>query len=915
MYDLFLIFQTEFSKIAQLTTMMKFASILRSPLFFTFILFTAIGLLLSGSGATRAEEIKRSILYLNSYHDGYKWSDSILTGLRSQLESSKFKIDLQIEYMDAKKFNIQPVIDALLHLYEEKFKNEKYEVVVVSDDDAFSFALKFRPQLFPNTPIVFCGVNQLPRSALEIGNFSGIVENFDLAGTIEVALKLHPERKKMIVIGDASTAGYAIKHQIEELVPAYRDRLSVSYWTQIDLPEVKQRVKQLPQDTFLFFIPYYQVINDSHYTAEEVMHEIFMHSSVPIYTTWEFLLGSGALGGSMISGIEHGRTAAAMALEVLDGKDVDTIPIKYTPESIYSFDYNVMQKLKIKEDLLPKGATIINIPNSFYSLPRELFWTIIVSCVLLLITVIFLAINMVARQKVEQKIKNQLTFQETLIDTIPLLVSWKDAQRRYLGANLTFANFFGLKTIREVVGKSTNRVVTDPSYVSWSTKADEEVVSGREEFRRVRKEIKSADGETWWLEVNKVPLRDNTGRISGILTTAENITREHTLEKQLLQSQKMKAIGTLAGGIAHDFNNILTSIINSTELAISDLDPESQTARDLDRVLKAARRGGRVVKQILSFSRPTKEGFRATNLGNVIMEVIQLMEVGLPGNIAIHSYISPTIPIIYADPTQLHQALMNLLTNAFYVLREGGGSLSVRLEEVRLNAEDATFLNITEGDYIRLTVTDDGPGIAPEIIDKIFDPFFSSKDKGEGTGLGLSVVLGIVKGHSGGIRVKSEYGHGASFEIFFPRIEIAENESLKETGILIKSDARILFVEDDPDQLESVPRILASDGYKVTSIDSSLKAVDLLKSESASFDLLITDYDMPGLNGIDLVKVLQSNAAELPVIMISGREEALEAAGKLESVKRILVKPYSKDELTNAIEMILQEMRSQCAKY
>ncbi len=859
---------------------------------------------------SHAEEAKRSILYLNSYHHGYKWSDSILAGLRSRLESSSYKIDLQIEYMDAKKFNVEPVVDALLQLYREKFDHVKYEVVVVSDDDAFNFALKYRPQLFADTPIVFCGVNQLQREALALGNFTGVVENFDLVGTIEIALKLHPQRNKMIVIGDASTAGYAIKHQIEDLVPGLRDRLSVSYWTQIDLTEVKRRVQQLPQDTFLFFIPYYQVMGDSHYTAEEVMHEIFMYSSVPIYTTWEFLLGAGAVGGSMISGVEHGRTAATMALEILDGKEVDTIPIKYTPESIYSFDYNVMQKLKIKDELLPREATIINTPNSLYSLSRELFWTIIVSCLLLLITVIFLGMNIAARRKVEQKIKNQLTFQETLIDTIPLLVSWKDKDRRYLGANSTFANFFGLKAIGEVVGKSTNRIVADPNYVSWSTTADDEVVSGREEFRRVRKEIKSADGETWWLEVNKVPLRDNGGRISGILTTAENITREHNLEKQLLQSQKMKAIGTLAGGIAHDFNNILTSIINSTELAISDLDAESQTARDLDRVLKAARRGGRVVKQILSFSRPTKEGFCATSLGNVITEVIQLMEVGLPGNITIHSSIDPTIPLIYADPTQLHQALMNLLTNAFYVLRDRGGTLSVSLEGITLDMEDAAYLNVNAGDFIRLTVADDGPGIAPEIIDKIFDPFFTSKSKGEGTGLGLSVVLGIVKGHSGGVRVKSEYGRGALFEIFLPRVEIAANEPRKEKGIVKKSGAAILFVEDDPDQLESVPRILGSDGYKVESVARSVKAVELFKTKIARFDLLITDYDMPGLNGIDLVKKKQQYFPELPVIMISGREEGLEAATRLESVKRILVKPYSREELIDAIETILQEMRS-----
>ncbi|SDP07403.1 PAS domain S-box-containing protein [Desulforhopalus singaporensis] len=857
-----------------------------------------------------ASDNKRNVLYINSYHHGYQWSDSILQGVRNELDQSKYKVDLQIEYMDAKRFNVKHVIEALLHLYREKFKTEKFDVVIASDDDAFNFALQYRPQLFPDTPIVFCGVNELNREALKIGNVTGVIENFDLDGTIAIALRLHPDKNKMVVVGDASTAGYAIKHQIEDVVPAFRDRLHVDYWIQVDLPEVQRRVKNLPQDTFLFFIPYYQVIGNSFYTAEEVMHEIYIHSSVPIYTAWEFLLGSGAVGGSLLSGFEHGKKAAAMALEILGGKKADTIAIKYGPDSVYGFDYNVMQRLNIKEKLLPEGANIINTPNSSYALPRELFWTIIISCFLLLSTVIFLALNIVAKRKVEQKIKNQLTFQETLIDTIPLLVSWKDTQRHYVGANLTFANFFGLKTINEVVGQNTSRVVTDSEYAQWSTSADSAVVSGQGEFRRVRKEIKSADGQVFWLEVNKVPLLDENGLINGILTTAENITREHNLEKQLLQSQKMKAIGTLAGGIAHDFNNILTSIINSTELALSDVDTGSQTEKDLDRVLKAARRGGRVVKQILAFSRPTKEGFRATDLSGVVIEVIQLIEVGLPANITIHSHISPTMPKIYADPTQLHQAVMNLCTNGFHALREKGGGLYIRLEEASLNDEEAAYLNLESGEYILLSVADNGPGIDPEIIDKIFDPFFSSKDKAEGTGLGLSVVLGIVKGHSGAVRVKSELGHGATFEIFLPRIEISETEHRDERGIAGKSEARILFVEDDLDQLESVPRILGAEGYHVEGIAGSSETYRLIDADPNRFDLLITDYDMPKLNGIDLVKLISHKVPTLPVIMISGREEALIEASNLEAVKKILTKPYDKEELIDAIETILQEMRN-----
>ena len=859
------------------------------------------------SPSADGESNKKTILYINSYHDGYQWSDTILEGIRTELALSKFNIELQVEYMDAKKYNIAPVIDSLLELYKEKFAEENFDVVIVSDDDAFNFSLKYREELFPEVPIVFCGVNDLSSEDLQSGNLTGVVETFDLAGTLDIALKLHPQRRHMIVVGDTSTAGLAIRHQIEELLPDYPEKLEVSYWTKLSLEEVQQRVGTLPDDVFLFFIPYYQEIGNRFYSAEEVMEAIYRHSRVPLYTAWEFLLGHGAVGGKMISGLEHGRQATLMTLGILNGEQADSIPVSLRPDGVYLFDFKVMQQLQIDEGLLPEGSTVINAPKAFYELPRELFWAIIISCVLLLLTVFFLGINMIVRRQVERRMKEQLTFQETLIDTIPQLISWKDSRGRYVGANRTFASFFGLGAVGEVVNKTTSDVVTDENYVKWSTSADTAVVSGIEAFRKVRRKIIDPDNQESWLEVNKVPLRDQHGRISGILTTAENITREWNLEKQLLQSQKMEAIGTLAGGIAHDFNNILTSIVNSTELAIGDVPPDSQTKQDLERVLKAAHRGGRVVKQITAFSRPTQEGFRSTDCAAVISEVNHLMEVSLPSNIVIKSYISPSIEPIHADPTQIHQALMNLCTNAFHSLREQGGVLQIRLEETSLIKEETDFLELKPGPYIKMTVADNGPGISPAIIDKIFDPFFSSKDKAEGTGLGLSVVHGIVKGHGGGIRVRSEPGDETVFEIFLPKITPVEERVMPENSVNGGREGRILFVEDDPDQLQSTPRLLHTLGFQVEPVAESDQAIALIAANPQRFDLLITDYDMPGLNGVELIRAIRKWAPDLPVLMVSGREEAVSAAASLSGDVGVVIKPYDKAELELKIQLILQK--------
>ncbi len=843
---------------------------------------------------------KKNVLYLNSYHHGYQWSDKLLEGIRSVIDESLFKVDLQIEYMDSKKYQYDYIKSRLLTLYGEKFKDEDFDVIIVSDNDALNFIQSNGKALFGNVPVVFCGVNDIDSVELTDGNITGVVESFDLLSTIDVARRLHPEKRRMIVVGDQSTAGRAIERQVDGMMATYDKDFLVEFWFQLSLAETQARVENLPDDTFLFFTPWYQAVKGKFYTAEEVMAAIYAHSSVPIYTAWEFLLGHGAVGGRMLSGFKHGQDVATMALRILQGESVESLPVVLESSSEYMFDYLVMQRLKINEKLLPPSALIINSPKAFYELSKELFWTIMVSFVLLFIVLISLGVTMIGRRRIERKVLEQLSFQETLMDTLPQLVSWKDRTGKYLGANRAFIEFFDIGDFEAMVDKTTRDVVDNDDYVQWSASADTAVVSNREAFRKVRRQIIRHDGSHNWLEVNKVPLRDQVGRIVGILSTAENVTKEQNLEKQLLQSQKMEAIGTLAGGIAHDFNNILTSIIKYTELAIGDVDETSQTAKDLRRVLKAARRGSQVVKQILSFSRPSKEKFRTTDIGKVVNEVISLMDVSLPSTILVKADTKREEMFVHADPTQIHQVILNLCTNAFHSLKESGGELEVRLEERVLDEETSALLNIRAGSYVSLKVGDNGPGIPPEILDKIFDPFFTTKDITEGTGLGLAVVHGIVKGHQGSIDVHSKLGEGTFVTVYLPRSGKPHSQRTLEHPQKLSGETSILFVEDDEDQLDSTPRILRDMGHRVEAVRSPLTALEMVQKDPNRFDLLITDYDMPKMSGIELATTLQS----LPVILVSGREDAYAAAEGCENILNVLVKPYDKNDLKMAISIL-----------
>ena len=847
---------------------------------------------------------KKTVLYLNSYHNGYQWSDELLEGVRNVLNKSRYKVDLQIEYMDAKKYNPELISNNLRALYKEKFKNEKFDVVILSDNDALTFINRNRNDLFKNVPVVFCGVNDLHDSEVAAGNITGVVEVYDFIATINVAKKLHPKKNRLVIVLDNSSTGYAIRRQAEKLIRENEIGLQIEFWIQLSLEEAQRRVSELPDNTFLFIAPYYQTINGHFYTSEEVSEAIYKHSSVPIYTSWKFMIGYGAVGGKVLSGVEDGKTAGVMALEILDGTKADDIPIIRKPGGIYVFDYKVMEKLGINQKLLPENSTIINAPAAFYSLSKELFWTIMVSLIILITALVLMLGAMFERRKVELKITDQLAFQETLMDTIPQLVSWKDMEGNYLGVNRAFTDFFGVQNALQVVGKKTWQVLDDTIYSKWSIDIDSSVMEKDEAFRKVRRKLIDKKGKEAWIEVNKVPLRGQGGKLVGVLTTAENITKEQNLEKQLLQSQKMEAIGTLAGGIAHDFNNILTSIINSTELAIGDLIPGSQTETDLERVLKAARRGARVVQQILSFSRPSREGFRPTDMSQVVQEVVHLIEASMPANIVVASHVEPTGPFyVNADPTQMHQAVLNLCTNAYHALRKNGGEINIGLSRVKNGEVHSGLIHTSSKSAIRLSVSDNGPGIKSDIIDKIFDPFFSTKSKSEGTGLGLAVVHGIVKSHQGTIHVSSGDRKGATFEIFLPESDAGLDIVSASTGSVHETGGHILFVEDDDDQLQTTPRLLEEMGYNVTAFCEAQAALRMIAKGAQHFDILITDFDMPTMSGAVLAGLLP----DLPVILVSGREDARLAAKEYQNILKVIIKPYSKQDLMDGIREVLRK--------
>jgi len=391
------------------------------------------------------------------------------------------------------------------------------------------------------------------------------------------------------------------------------------------------------------------------------------------------------------------------------------------------------------------------------------------------------------------------------------------------------------------------------------------------------------------------------------------------LEQQLLHAQKMEAIGTLAGGIAHDFNNILAAITGYTQLLMMKLPKGSDIRPDLDEVLQASRRARDLIQQILTFSRERDEEKIPIEMIHLVKETLKFLRSSLPSSIEFREKLSERVGIIHANPTQIHQVIMNLCTNAAHAMQEAGGVLEVELRNAELGlrpigayAPEGTRnaeLNLGPGRYLRLTVSDTGCGMTPEIVKKIFDPYFTTKEKGVGTGLGLSVVHGIVMGHGGAVAVESEPGKGSAFHVYFPLVQEVEEakKAVAETPLPRGSEI-ILFVDDEPSLARLGKRFLTRLGYDVVSTTSSIDALGLVRKDPHQFDLVITDTTMPAMTGDRLTQEILKIRPDMPIIISTGHSERIspEKAKKM-GIKAFLMKPLEMGELAETVRKVLDE--------
>ena len=405
------------------------------------------------------------------------------------------------------------------------------------------------------------------------------------------------------------------------------------------------------------------------------------------------------------------------------------------------------------------------------------------------------------------------------------------------------------------------------------------------------------------------PIWDEGGNLDKIIHIMTDISDRKRLEKDLLQAHKMEAIGTLAGGIAHDFNNILTSILGYTHLIMMDIEKGSLIDEHSQEVYKAGLRATDLVRQILTFARKTDEAVASIRVDVIVKEVLKLLRSSIPAFIEIHSDIQSQSKIM-ANATQIHQVVMNLCTNASHAMEECKGTLSVTLKEKSVDYSQKDLLNeITPGRYLELMVSDTGTGIPPEIMDRIFEPYFTTKSMDKGTGMGLAMVQSIVHEGGGAINVQSQPNVGTTFTLLFPvtEKEISPLAELPLEPLQCQGHGHILLVDDEPTITKFGRRLLERSGYTVTTAGCPKEALTLFKQNPNEFDMLITDLTMPKMKGDELIRQIEAISPDLPCVLITGYGKELERDTEhLNNLKAILIKPLDRTKLISTIQHLLK---------
>jgi two-component system, cell cycle sensor histidine kinase and response regulator CckA len=721
------------------------------------------GGLLTGSPA--------SVLVINSYHKGYGWSESITRGIEETLHTATERLDIWFEYIEGVRFPSPEYRQKLVPFLRDKFKDRTFDVIIVSDNDAFDFVLDHRDDLFAGVPVVFCGVNNFaPEMLRGQTDITGIEQYDDIASTIDLALTLHWQAERIITITAPHTTGTILHRRVKEIAAKFEDRVEFEYWHGKAIEDVVADVGNLDQGTILFTFGSQIDRLGEPVPGETAIEMISAASPAPVYTSADSYLGHGVVGGHMQSGVIHGRTAASYALEILRGRDADDIPVLTKGVNPFMFDYPLLLRFGIDPASLPKGSIIVNQPETTFERYRTYLWAALAVIAVLGVFVAALVFLIVKRRRAELALRVSEERLQAILDHSPAAVSLKSLDGRYVLVNREFTRRYGINSAA-FIGKRTGDLFPPERTEMIETIESEVMATGslhEHEFVDER-----SDGTVNSFVIVKFPVFDTSGKlrgIGGITTDVTDVKKAseamRSLQAELAHVSRLSTMGEMAAGFAHELNQPLASIANYAQgcaqrMRSGSFDTNTIVVK-IDLVVDQAHRASEIIKRIRGFvsnkdTRRLTGEFPVLDINPVVRAAIGLLvseasrhAVNLRADLA-----ASKLPV-RADSIQIQQLIINLARNGMEAM-SGAGSQPRNLTIRAVDSGEGTVI---------IEVMDTGPGIAEDVLPHLFHPFFTTKETG--MGMGLSICRSIAENHGGRLTAENRHSGGALFRLTVP---------------------------------------------------------------------------------------------------------------------------------------------------
>ena len=713
----------------------------------------------------------KEVLLLHSYHKGYKWSDEISSEIEKRFKNEK-DIELTTIYMDTKHVATPSYLDKLARLYKEQFSTRNFDLVIASDNNAFEFAIRYHNALFKDLPVLFCGINNFDKALLDENNMkkymTGVVEQVDLEKNFELISKLQPNLETLLILNDKSKTGLAVKRDLRNVIEKYSKKFKIEYIDNLDIANIEKKVSNLDKEkSAILFVLLFKDKAGKYFTYKQSFKKIKEVSNVPIYGLWDFYLEYGMVGGLLTSAKAQGEAVANMSLQVLNGKDVKEIAVIEKSPNRYIFDYNEIHRFDLAIENFLDEYEVINEPQNFFKKYTKLVIVIFVIIGILIIMVFSMKANIQRRMRVEKDLQNRIKFDKVLLDTLPNAIYYKNKDGKFLGCNKAFSKLLNIPK-KEVIGKTAKDFFA-PDIAKRNEQID------RKLFKTLGTDTSDvtlhlADNQMKHIIIKKAVYLNNDSSIGGIVCIMDDITERIQQKQFLIQQGKLAEMGDMVAAIAHQWNEPLVELSAQvqdiqTSFMLNEL-KDSQVKDFVNDSMVQIKYMSKTLSDFRNFLKPStkkimfsiKESF--DDIFEIIGKQIFYSNINMKVN---YNYDGDDL-LIFGYENEFKQVLLNLINNA-----------KNKIIDKNSDGKYNLTINVNECEkYNTIEIIDDGGNISSNIIDKIFEPYFTTKKRG--TGFGLYMAKVIVEDKMNGYITAQNRDKNVVFTIKLPKKE-AKNEN------------------------------------------------------------------------------------------------------------------------------------------